>query len=85
VHDNNTSRSGLNNSHGVFNSVAQAARIEGGLCEFACITTSPTLTPTPITTTIISVSIALACAQAGCGLDGCERHGAFLSARTAMS
>jgi hypothetical protein len=34
AHNNNTSRSGFHNSHGVFKSFAQAARIEGGLCEF---------------------------------------------------
>jgi hypothetical protein len=33
--NNNTSRSGFHNSHAVFKSFAQAARIEGGLCEFA--------------------------------------------------
>jgi hypothetical protein len=32
-------------------SFAQAARIEGGLCEFARTTPTPTLTPTPTTTT----------------------------------
>jgi hypothetical protein len=52
AHINNTSRSGFHNSHGVFKSFAQAARIEGGLCEFARTTTrTPTLTPTPTTTT----------------------------------
>jgi hypothetical protein len=35
AHDNNTSRSGFHNSHGVFKSFAQAARIAGGLCQFA--------------------------------------------------
>jgi hypothetical protein len=35
AHHNNTSRSGFRNSHGVFRGLAHAARIGGGLCEFA--------------------------------------------------
>jgi hypothetical protein len=49
--NNRTSRSAFI----AFKSLAQAARIEGGLCEFARTTTTPTLTPTP--TTIRSTTI----------------------------
>jgi hypothetical protein len=35
AHSKNTSRSGFHKSHGVFKSFAQAARVDGGLCEFA--------------------------------------------------
>jgi hypothetical protein len=59
AHNKETNRSGLgfHNSHGVFKSFAQAALIEGGLCEFERTTSTPTLTPTPTTTTIISTTI----------------------------
>jgi hypothetical protein len=57
AHINNTSRSGFHNSHGVFKSLAQAARIEGGLCEFARTTTIPILTPTPTTRVFITPTV----------------------------
>jgi hypothetical protein len=59
AHNNNTSRSGFHNSHGVFKSFAQAARIEGGQCEFARTpTTIPTLTATPTTRVFITPTVS---------------------------
>jgi hypothetical protein len=59
AHNNNTSRSGFRNSHGVLKSFAQAARIEGGQCEFARTpTTTPTLIATPTTRVFITPTVS---------------------------
>jgi hypothetical protein len=59
THDDSTSRLCFHNSHGAFKSFAQAARIEGGLCEFArTTTTTATLTSTLTTTIIVTATIS---------------------------
>jgi hypothetical protein len=68
AHDNNTSRSGFHNSHWVFKGFAQAARIEDGLCEFACTTTTSTLTPIPTRCVFITPTVSSKASRRPLGL-----------------